>query len=94
MPELLVSRIALRPLRFIIRLQKRKAGRAGVSEIAEQVRQDTVRWKAVKEPSKSYFMFHRLVAGIFFLIGLTLLLLLHLLRTDTEGVQNEYSQFI
>ncbi|MFC5469149.1 DUF6199 family natural product biosynthesis protein [Cohnella suwonensis] len=37
-------------------------------------------WKAFREPPRSYFIIRRIVSGVFALIGLSLLLLPHLLR--------------
>ncbi|MFC5404727.1 DUF6199 family natural product biosynthesis protein [Cohnella soli] len=40
----------------------------------------TQSWKASREPPRSYFIIQRIVAGLFALIGLSILLLPHLLR--------------
>ncbi|SFS76389.1 DUF6199 family natural product biosynthesis protein [Paenibacillus sp. BC26] len=40
----------------------------------------TKSWQALREPPKSYFIIQRIISGVFALIGLSLLLLPHLLR--------------
>ncbi|MFC5406342.1 DUF6199 family natural product biosynthesis protein [Cohnella soli] len=40
----------------------------------------TQRWKASREPPRSYFIIQRIVAGLFALIGLSILLLPHMLH--------------
>ncbi|QJD83115.1 DUF6199 family natural product biosynthesis protein [Cohnella herbarum] len=37
-------------------------------------------WKALREPPRAYFVFQRIISGVFALIGLSILLLPHLLR--------------